>query len=947
MATNISSIGSEVSRDYSTISGWESATDNDLVTAGDIEVGEMYADSDFAGNFGFTGATTDSSNYRILRAASGHRYDIADGSGAVIVESGAYGLQLSENYARLIGFGIEHTGSQNGIYQNTNVDGALFDGLGVSHNGSSTIMCLRMITNVTTDNTVVRNSIFVNIGTTSSATRYVIRDDGTGREFENCVVDGRDDATFCVGRSAGSPLCTNVAAFNALTAAFTGESSSSNYCYDDDGTATGANSLNNQTPTDDFTDPANEDYTLSGSGSACVDAGTTLTGHTNGDYVGTTRTGTWEIGAYDGYVTGDITGSFTASHGGTYVASVTGDQVHEGNVSATAGSPTADFNARSVTEGQFTASTGGGTADFNGRPVNTGSFAPSHGGAYVASVTGDQTHQGAIGATAGSPTADANGIIEVRGDVTASLAGPYVADFNGQRLLYLTFAASAGGANTVANEYIVDQFHQGDVTAALAGPYVADFNGFVEGGDVAGSFTAALGTAFSASVNAIQVNKVVDFARVAGATRSSLEVTLRAIVVNTSSIGTAVGRDYVDIASWDAATNYDLVTAEVIEVGILYPDSDFGAATVGGATTSAAAHRILRSPPCGRYDLITDTGAKIVSVSSVGFGVSNEDFFEAVGFGIEQNASGSALSHNGGGATEGACVFDGLSINATVGSAYAGLRTTSGLLQTEPNVIRNCIFHQSVPGTSDFCRIHGPGTSAFTGWTIENTVMSSGGAANSFSGGASGANSLILIKNTAAFGSTANDLEFFDAVNSDYNYSEDGTATGANSKPNQTPADDFTDPAGFDYTANGGGGELVDAGDTLTGHQWGDIIGATRTGTWDIGAYEEGALAPHCVAFSGTAGAAAGGQPTTPYELTLGAVALEVEGGAATAGPAFPKNPNTAVLLVTVGFDNTVGVFGMQLSHARATAMQLSHARASLHQLSNAAATAVQTEAAT
>ncbi|MEE9534579.1 MAG: hypothetical protein V3W06_09170 [Acidimicrobiia bacterium] len=65
-------------RDYATIGAWELDTDNDLVSAGDIEVAELYddgADTYFKGSNILAGATTDSSNYRIVRAASGEGHD--------------------------------------------------------------------------------------------------------------------------------------------------------------------------------------------------------------------------------------------------------------------------------------------------------------------------------------------------------------------------------------------------------------------------------------------------------------------------------------------------------------------------------------------------------------------------------------------------------------------------------------------------------------------------------------------------------------------------------------------------------------------------------------------------------------------------------------------------------------------------------------------------------
>lgn len=84
MTVNISTVGA-TARDYATITIWEAATDNDLVAAGDIEVGECYADANFNEKIIIAGATTDVSNHRILRAATGEKHDgTVSGAGAIV-----------------------------------------------------------------------------------------------------------------------------------------------------------------------------------------------------------------------------------------------------------------------------------------------------------------------------------------------------------------------------------------------------------------------------------------------------------------------------------------------------------------------------------------------------------------------------------------------------------------------------------------------------------------------------------------------------------------------------------------------------------------------------------------------------------------------------------------------------------------------------------------------
>lgn len=82
-ATNTYTIGT-ASRDYSTLQAWEDARDGDLVTAGNIEKGEVYNDSVFTAGITIDGSTTDSSHYMWLTVAEADRHDGTAGSGARI-----------------------------------------------------------------------------------------------------------------------------------------------------------------------------------------------------------------------------------------------------------------------------------------------------------------------------------------------------------------------------------------------------------------------------------------------------------------------------------------------------------------------------------------------------------------------------------------------------------------------------------------------------------------------------------------------------------------------------------------------------------------------------------------------------------------------------------------------------------------------------------------------
>lgn len=145
--------GGTISRKYATIEAWNTATVGAIGT-GNIKIGEMYADSVFEQltptNLTLTGATsTTATQYRMLRAWSGHRYRARLDDGVkvrrAVNQFAAVNnlLTISEPFFRLDGIGFEIVDSNPNIAyitldqyvvkvssENTTITGCTFDGSG-------------------------------------------------------------------------------------------------------------------------------------------------------------------------------------------------------------------------------------------------------------------------------------------------------------------------------------------------------------------------------------------------------------------------------------------------------------------------------------------------------------------------------------------------------------------------------------------------------------------------------------------------------------------------------------------------------------------------------------------------------------------------------------------------------------------------------------------------
>jgi len=107
---NISTYGN-ATRGYTSLSTWESATDNDLVTATQSEVLECYDDEDsFDDHVYLSGATSNSDYFRIIRPAIDQGNDGTPNSGFNIANTADFNVfSLGEDYAQVQDISVKST----------------------------------------------------------------------------------------------------------------------------------------------------------------------------------------------------------------------------------------------------------------------------------------------------------------------------------------------------------------------------------------------------------------------------------------------------------------------------------------------------------------------------------------------------------------------------------------------------------------------------------------------------------------------------------------------------------------------------------------------------------------------------------------------------------------------------------------------------------------------
>jgi len=308
VATNVSVIDSSGGGDHTTLASWEAATDNDLVTAGDIEVARIKDGDTITDASGFTmaGATVDISNYRQIDVA-GANYDAAAATGSTwrVTTHGARMFISAENFTRVFGFR------------------AFVDTTTPSTTNNRFILDTRGDTHILADVTAERTTASsANTSTTGAFKIRGVTSQTNNAIAYNLVVWGNGATT---GFIRGTLHSTNIDIYNISAYNLSGDgiewssngeemknciamdcgaedidkgSGTLDYCCSSDTTATGTNSISSQTSTDIWEDPANDDFNLK-AGSNAIEEGEDKSGLFTTDILGATRPATWSMGAYE------------------------------------------------------------------------------------------------------------------------------------------------------------------------------------------------------------------------------------------------------------------------------------------------------------------------------------------------------------------------------------------------------------------------------------------------------------------------------------------------------------------------------------------------------------------------------------------------------------------------------------------------------------------------
>lgn len=286
MATNKSTVGS--GKDYTLWETWESATDIDLVAAGDIEQAEVY-DDDSASHQAI-GTTTDASNYRQTFPVAGSEWDPIAATGITYSGFGFNTFFILEDFFRLSGMRVHQTsgggeclGLENDNFLIERVDCHMANARnGANVNGAGTF----------------RNCIF----RTDSAgiqTGVRLRSNGIDSKLQNCVVYNFNQGFFWDLATVAGTEVTNCAGVGNSATDWVGTMSlgtlSNNLSSDT--SAPGTSSQESKSAADTFVDVANDNFTMK-AGSAAIDNGVDNSADFTEDFNGDTRTGTWDIGVY-------------------------------------------------------------------------------------------------------------------------------------------------------------------------------------------------------------------------------------------------------------------------------------------------------------------------------------------------------------------------------------------------------------------------------------------------------------------------------------------------------------------------------------------------------------------------------------------------------------------------------------------------------------------------
>lgn len=283
---NVSTYGG-VTRDYTALTTWEQATDIDLVAATQSEVLECYDDAaSFDDYVDLSGATTNSSYFRIIRPASGQGHDGTPNNGVTFISTAAatvlrIGEATSQIQDMIAALNINSTGTQY-TFKTYNIANAGFVGC--------------MAVNSANANTGGAGGFYMQPSTYGFAVNCLahncksqgfINQTGTPY-FYNCTATNNGADGFAqVGGTATAKNCCSSGHTNDWSGTWTQTT-----CTAEDATPT-------------YVNAAGDDFHLASDDTVCKDQGTDLSADAtyafDDDIDKVVRTGAWDIG-FDEYV---------------------------------------------------------------------------------------------------------------------------------------------------------------------------------------------------------------------------------------------------------------------------------------------------------------------------------------------------------------------------------------------------------------------------------------------------------------------------------------------------------------------------------------------------------------------------------------------------------------------------------------------------------------------
>lgn len=285
---------------------------------------------------------------------------------------------------------------------------------------------------------------------------------------------------------------------------------------------------------------------------------------------------------------------------------------------------------------------------------------------------------------------------------------------------------------------------------------------------------------------------------------------------------------YASLNSWEAAENTDLVTATNTHIVICEGSAaDTTAVTIDGWTTNATYYITIRTDTAGRHTGAWSTSAYRLSINGATILTCNENYTRCYGLQIED--TGSAGYHNFININGGDFFRFGYGI---VRKSVADLGVHNGFYSATNG--RTAYIYNTLIYDMGRVNYDDSGAGVFWYWyncTAQN-VTAAAGAFHSW--GSRG-----VAKNCIAQDCTDGFSGNWNTTDSTYNNSDIASdAPGSNANTGEVT---FTNEAGDDFSLAAGDAYAKDLGTDLSGDAIlpfsDDIIGVTRSDTWDKGAF--------------------------------------------------------------------------------------------------------------